>query len=193
MDAKLEKYLDTVDKHLKPLPVSERVDIVKEVKASMQEMQAEGLSSEQILARLGDAKDLARAYLGDLLAESNGFSWTRVLTVCAFYSLVGFSGMIVIPCLAIMAPVFVLCGIFCPIAGTAKLIDYLLDLGIPWMDNVGVFRRTRSPRSCANVLLSARARRIAHSRWRFLLESACWLLQEGWTGQTTSLDLIPSL
>ena len=40
MDAKLEKYLDTVDKHLKPLPVSERVDIVKEVKASMQEMQA---------------------------------------------------------------------------------------------------------------------------------------------------------
>ena len=92
MDAKLEKYLDTVDKHLKPLPVSERVDIVKEVKASMQEMQAEGLSSEQILARLGDAKDLARAYLGDLLAESNGFSWTRVLTVCAFYSLVGFSG-----------------------------------------------------------------------------------------------------
>lgn len=39
MDAKLEKYLDTVDKHLKPLPVSERVDIVKEVKASMQEMQ----------------------------------------------------------------------------------------------------------------------------------------------------------
>lgn len=64
MDAKLEKYLDTVDKHLKPLPVSERVDIVKEVKASMQEMQAEGLSSEQILARLGDAKDLARAYLG---------------------------------------------------------------------------------------------------------------------------------
>ena len=50
MDAKLEKYLDTVDKHLKPLPVSERVDIVKEVKASMQEMQAEGLSSEQILA-----------------------------------------------------------------------------------------------------------------------------------------------
>ena len=117
MDAKLEKYLDTVDKHLKPLPVSERVDIVKEVKASMQEMQAEGLSSEQILARLGDAKDLARAYLGDLLAESNGFSWTRVLTVCAFYSLVGFSGMIVIPCLAIMAPVFVLCGIFCPIVG----------------------------------------------------------------------------
>ena len=139
MDVRLEKYLDTVDKHLKPLPVSERVDIVKEVKASMLEMQSDGLSSEQVLARLGDARELARAYLGDLLAESSGLSWRRVLIVCAFYSLVGFSGMIVIPCLAIMAPVFVLCGIFCPLAGTAKLIDYLLDLGIPWMDNLGVF------------------------------------------------------
>ncbi|MEE0435280.1 MAG: DUF1700 domain-containing protein [Peptococcaceae bacterium] len=139
MDARLEKYLDTIDKHLKPLPASERVDIVKEVKASMLEMQADGLATEQILSRLGDAKDLARAYLGDLLAESSGLSWTRILTICAFYSLVGFSGMIVIPCLAIMAPVFIACGIFCPLAGTAKLVDYLFNLGIPWMDNVGVF------------------------------------------------------
>lgn len=139
MDAKLEKYLDKIDKHLKPLPVSERVDIVKEVKASMQEMQADGLDTEQILARLGDEKDLARAYLGDLLAESSGFSMTRVLTVFAFYSLVGFSGMILIPCLAIMAPVFIGCGIFCPLAGTAKLIDHLLGLGIPWLQNAGIF------------------------------------------------------
>lgn len=139
MDAQLEKYLDKIDKHLKPLPVSERVDIVKEVKASMLEMQADGLDTAAILARLGDEKALARAYLGDLLAESSGLSWTRILTICAFYSLVGFSGMVVIPCLAIMAPVFIACGIFCPLAGTAKLLDYLLGLGIPWMDNVGVF------------------------------------------------------
>lgn len=139
MDTKLEKYLDTIDKHLRPLPASERVDIVKEVKASMLEMQADGVDSEQILARLGDARSLARAYLGDLLAESSGFGWQRVLTVCAFYSLVGFSGMIVIPCLAIMAPVFIACGVFCPLVGTVKLLDYLLGLGIPGMEYVGVF------------------------------------------------------
>lgn len=139
MDAKLEKYLDTIDKHLKPLPASERVDIVKEVKASMQKMQAEGLTSDAILTRLGDAKDLARAYLGDLLAESSGFSWRRFLIVCSFYSLVGFSGMILIPCLAIMAPVFIACGIFCPLAGAAKLLNDLLSQGIPWLEDVGVF------------------------------------------------------
>ena len=139
MDANLEKYLEQIDKHLRPLPVSERVDIVKEIKASMQEMLAEGMQSAAILAHLGDSKDLARAYLGDLLAESSGFSWRRFLIVCAFYSIVGFSGMIVIPCFAIMAPVFIACGIFCPLAGTVKLLDYLLNLGIPGMENVGVF------------------------------------------------------
>ncbi|MDO4281495.1 MAG: DUF1700 domain-containing protein [Peptococcaceae bacterium] len=139
MDKKLEKYLDTIDKNLRPLPASERVDIVKEVKASIQEMLGDGLTTDQVLVRLGDAKTLARAYLGDLLAESRGFSFKRVLTICAFYSLVGFSGMIVIPCLAIMAPVFIACGIFCPLAGAVKLVDYLLGLGIPWVADIGVY------------------------------------------------------
>ena len=41
MNATLEKYLDTVDKCLKPLPTSERVDIVKEIKSSILEMEAD--------------------------------------------------------------------------------------------------------------------------------------------------------
>ena len=70
-------------------------------------MESDNLTTEQILDRLGNPKDLARAYLGDLLSRETGFSWNRFLTVCAFYSIVGFSGMFVIPCLAIMALVFV--------------------------------------------------------------------------------------
>lgn len=116
MNAIFEKYLDTVDKCLKPLPTSERVDIVKEIKGSILEMESDNLSTEQILDRLGKPKDLAKAYLGDLLSKESGFSWNRFLTVCAFYSIVGFSGMIVIPCLAIIAPVFMVCGIASPIS-----------------------------------------------------------------------------
>ena len=73
MDIKLEKYLNTVDKHLKPLPASERADIVREIKSSMIEMEQEELSSDAILERLGDPKELARAYLGDLVTNSRGF------------------------------------------------------------------------------------------------------------------------
>ena len=123
MNTTVEKYLDTIDKCLKPLPTSERVDIVKEIKGSILEMESENLSTEQILTRLGKPKD--------------GFSWNRFLTVCAFYSLVGFSGLFVIPVLVIVAPTFILCGVASAVLGIIKLVDYLLHLNIPYVDYIG--------------------------------------------------------
>ena len=136
MNLAFEKYLDTVDKCLRPLPASERVDIVKEIKGSILEMESENLSEEQILNRLGKPKDLAKAYLGDLLAKESGFSWKRLLIVCSFYSLVGFSGLFVIPVLAILAPAFYVCGAVTPILGAVKLIDYLLNLKLPYVSYI---------------------------------------------------------
>lgn len=142
MDAAFEKYLDTVDKCLKPLPTSERVDIVKEIKGSILEMESDNLTSEQILERLGKPKDLAKAYLGDLLAKESGFSWNRVLTVCAYYSLVSFSGLFVIPFLGVIAPTFIICGIITPIMGSVKLISYFCELlfnfHIPFTEYIGI-------------------------------------------------------
>lgn len=139
MDTTFEKYLDIVDKSLKPLPTSERVDIVKEIKSSILEMEGDNLTTEQILSRLGSPKDLAKAYLGDLLSKESGFSWNRLLMVCAFYSGVGLTGMFVIPCLAIMAPVFILCGIASPVLMAVKLVDYIWHLGLPYVENMGIF------------------------------------------------------
>ena len=78
MDKILEKYLDTVDRHLRPLPASERVDIVKEIKGSMMEMQSEGISAENIAQKLGDPRELAKAYLGDLLSNGTGLSLIHI-------------------------------------------------------------------------------------------------------------------
>lgn len=141
MNATFERYLDTVDKCLKPLPTSERVDIVKEIKGSIIEMENDNLSTEQILDRLGSPKDLAKAYLGDLLDKGNNtrFSFNRFLTICAFYSIVGFSGMVVIPCLAIMAPTFIVCGIASPFLGAIKAIDYIFNLRLPFVQGISVF------------------------------------------------------
>lgn len=137
MNAALEKYLSTVDKCLKPLPTSERVDIVKEIKSSILEMESEDLSTEQIMERLGKPKELARAYLGDLLTKEKGFSWKRIMIICAFYSLVGFSGLVVIPCLGIIAPTFLVCGAVTPLLGVVKLVDFLLHLNLPFVDHIG--------------------------------------------------------
>lgn len=132
MNQRFEKYLSTVDRHLKPLPVSERIDIVKEIKGTILELTHDGLSEEQIIERLGKPKELAKAYLTGLLTRKQSLNLTRLLTVCAFYSVAGFSGLFVIPILAVTAPSFLLCGILSLLAGAVKLTDYLLRLKLPF-------------------------------------------------------------
>lgn len=137
MEKVLNDYLEKIEKHLKPIAVSERVDIIKEIKSEILELQGNGMTADQIIERLGNPKDLARAYLGDLLSKKSGFSWNRFLTICAFYSVVGFSGLFVIPCLAIIAPAFIVCGILTPILGIIKLANYLLHLNLPFVEHIG--------------------------------------------------------
>ena len=139
MEKVLNEYLEKIEKCLKPLPVAERVDIVKEIQSEMSDLQSGGKTPEEIVARLGKPKELARAYLGDLIARSGSFSWTRILALCAYYSLAGLSGLIVIPCLGIIAPTFLLCAAVCPILGAVKFLDSLFRLGLPYVQNIGIF------------------------------------------------------
>lgn len=138
METTLENYLERVERYLRPMPVSERVDIVKEIKSEMLELQGDGKSTQEILERMGDARALAQAYLGSLLKKSTSFSWGRLLTACAFYGAVGFSGMFVIPCLLIIAPCFIVLGIVAPVLGAVKMVDFLFHLGLPYMDHIGI-------------------------------------------------------
>ncbi len=139
MEKVLNDYLEKMEKYLKPVAVSERVDIIKEIKSEIQELQNNGVPAEKIIERLGNPKSLAKSYLGELLSKESRFSWNRFLVVCAFYSLVGFSGMVVIPCLGIIAPTFIVCGIIAPILGAVKMIDYIFTLNIPYVENIRIF------------------------------------------------------
>lgn len=138
MNVTFEKYLNTIDKYLKPLPISERVDIIKEIESSILEMESENLSDEQILKRLGDPKDLAKAYVGDLLVNTPKFSFKKILALFSFYTLVGFSGLVVIPTLFILSPTLMLCGIICPILSAVKMFNYIFKLGLPFINYVGI-------------------------------------------------------
>lgn len=138
MDTRLNEYLEQIEKSLKPLPVSERVDIVQEIKSEMQELQGAGQTSEQIIQRLGDPRELARAYLGDMIAKDDRFSWGRVMAICAYYSLTGLTGLVIIPTLGICAPAFLLCGIAAPLLGVVKLVNDLLRLHIPYAEYITV-------------------------------------------------------
>lgn len=134
MEKNLDDYLGEIEKYLKPLPVSERIDIVKEIQSEMLELQGDGKTAEEIIERLGNPRDLAKAYLGDVITKNHFFSWKRVFALCAYYSLAGLSGMIIIPVLIICAPVFILCGIATLILGAIKLADTWLN--VPYADYI---------------------------------------------------------
>ena len=61
----VQAYLNRIDRLLRPLPVTERLDIVQEIRSAIAELQADGVAEAAICARLGDPQALARAYLGD--------------------------------------------------------------------------------------------------------------------------------
>jgi len=53
MNTASEKYLNTINRHLRPLPASERADIIKEIKGSILEMESEQLSDMFVILILG--------------------------------------------------------------------------------------------------------------------------------------------
>ena len=86
MDEMLSSYLDQVGRRLRPLPAAERADIIREIRSEMLELETGGLTPEQICARLGEPRALAAAYLGDAVAKSPGFSWSRLAAAAALLS-----------------------------------------------------------------------------------------------------------
>ena len=50
LEKSLNEYLEKIEKYLKPLIISERVDIVKEIKSEMLELQASGTSTDRSLS-----------------------------------------------------------------------------------------------------------------------------------------------
>ena len=51
MEKELNAYLGKLEKYLKPVAVSERIDIINEIKSEMQELQGNGMSAEEIIER----------------------------------------------------------------------------------------------------------------------------------------------
>ena len=134
MDRELEIYLITVEKYLKNMPVSERIDVIKELKSCIEELQLNNaLSAKEIIERLGPPKELAAEYLSDNITKGYSFSFKKLLTIFSFYTLTSLSGMFVIPCGTVLAGGLMLCGIISPIGGLIKLLGFFLGFDVPFV------------------------------------------------------------
>lgn len=134
MNEHLNAYLDRVDRYLKPMPSSERADIINEIKSEMAELEArDGLSPEQIVERLGDSRELAGAYLGKSISQSTTFSFKRLCAVIAFYSFAGAGSLFILPITSVLGIGLMFCGVIAPIAGLVKAFGYLIGIDVPWV------------------------------------------------------------
>lgn len=63
MDKELKLYLSKIENYLKHIDIIERTDIIEEIRSNILDMKNnESLTNEQIINRLGEPKELAKAY-----------------------------------------------------------------------------------------------------------------------------------
>jgi uncharacterized membrane protein len=124
MDDATERYLEELRRNLKPLPEAERSDAVKEIESHIAEGQADGRPTEAVLAGLGDAKALARAYVADyhLRVPREGALGTvgRLVLSSAFVSGTGLLSLFVVPLLAVFTALAGLMAVVSPVLGVLR-------------------------------------------------------------------------
>ena len=107
MDDASERYLDELRRHLRPLPEDERSDAEREIESYIAEGQADGRPTAAVLAGLGDARTLARAYVADyhLRVPREGAlgSVARFALSSVFVSGSSLLSLFVVPLLALLA------------------------------------------------------------------------------------------
>lgn len=171
MDKKLEAYLSSVEKKLSPLPASERIDIVKEIKSSIIELeQTHGLAPEEIIERLGEPAALSRAYLGDLISSSKPFSIKKFSALIAFYSIAGLTGMFVLPCVSVLSVGLMVCAPIAAVAGIVKSVGFLFGFDVPFVSfQFGSFALHPLLVGPASVLAGALLFIAGRALWKLLL------------------------
>lgn len=118
---------------VQPLPVTERLDIVQEIRSAIAELQADGVAEAAICARLGDPQALARAYLGDCARNRKLPRCTRFLAAAGFCSVVGLTGMFVLPVLAVLTAGMLACAVIAPVAGVIEFAGGLFGFDVPFV------------------------------------------------------------
>jgi uncharacterized membrane protein len=124
MDDAAERYLDELRRNLRPLPEEERSDAVREIESHIAEGQADGRPTAAVLAGLGDARTLARAYVADyhIRVPRGGAlgSVARFVLSSAFVSGTGLLSLFVVPMLALLTSLAGLLAIATPILGVLR-------------------------------------------------------------------------
>lgn len=133
MNGLIDKYLAEVEQRLKALSVSERIDILTEIKSHIYEKQAKQQAGiAEILQELGSPSELARAYVAEGLTDQVKFRLSNLLRIVAFYSTAGLSGVFVVPFLAVLSVGLYFVSIMLPVLGLIKSLAAVVGIEVPY-------------------------------------------------------------
>jgi len=124
MDDAAERYLDELRRNLRTLPEDERSEAVREIESHIAEGKADGRPTAAVLAGLGDARTLAKAYVADyhLRKPRSGAlgSVSRFVLSSAFVSGTGLVSLFVVPMLAFVTSLAGLLAVGTPVLGVLR-------------------------------------------------------------------------
>lgn len=133
-DKAIEKYLSRLDHYLVHMSVSEKTDILSELKNSFYERMRDGETAESIIDEMEPPKELAMGYLGESMVQDKGFSWRNFMRSLCFYSYASLLWVSIIPTLAILSVSFFFSAGVSVLAGIMGLLKGIVHISL--IDNV---------------------------------------------------------
>lgn len=93
-----------------------------------------------------------------------------------FYGIVFLTGIVIVPALAIIAPVFILCGIIAPAAGLAELVGWLLGFNVPFVSfEFGSFEINPAIGFALSLIAGILLYALGKLSWKLLLRYFRWV------------------
>ena len=130
LNYKLESYLKKVDDQLNFIPVSDKADILSELKNTFYERLLDGQTEEEILNEMESPRELALSYMSESITKDQKFTWRKSLKVFTVYSAMFFSSICIIPTLAALSFGFFISSGLCILVGVIGLLRGVFSISL---------------------------------------------------------------
>ena len=130
LNYKLESYLKKVDDQLNFIPVSDKADILSELKNTFYERLLNGQTEEEILNEMESPRELALSYMSESITKDQKFTLRGALKIFTVYSALFFSSISVIPTLAALSFAFFISSGLCILAGVIGLLRGVFSISL---------------------------------------------------------------
>ena len=112
------------------IPVSDKADILSELKNTFYERLLDGQTEEEILNEMESPREFALSYMSESITKDQRFTWGKSLKVFTVYSAMFFSSISIIPTLATLSFGFFISSGLCILVGVIGLLRGIFSISL---------------------------------------------------------------